>query len=555
MRGHFLSFTRSAAFGFLLLATQTGVSVVHAQSAGAALTGSVSSAAEARMEGVLISARRSGSTITVTVVSDGKGQFSFAPAKLEPGKYALSIRAIGYELEGPATVDVTAQKPAQVELKLRKAKDLAAQLSNSEWFISMPGTFEQKRPLMDCMSCHPFEKIARTKLNDEGMYTALARMATYAINTSMERAQKRAVPRKFDEKSFRALAAYLASINLSKGPAWPYEFKTLPRPTGRATRVLITEYDLPRRTISPHDVMTDAEGIAWYSNFAENTLGRLDPRTGAHTEFTYPMIKPGAPTGSLAMEQDRDGNWWLAAMFQTGLVKFDVKTKQFKVYPLPPELNNNEAQQSMVMPRSMHVDGKVWTTEIGRQVILRLDVASGKYELFDPFKYTLKGSNHSPYGMVADEKNNLFFMDFGDELMGRIDAKTGHINIYPTPTKRSRPRRTMMDGQGRVWFAEFAGNKVAMFDPKKEDFQEWDVPTPYTYPYDVTLDRNGDLWSGSMSSDRVSRLDPKTGKFIEYLLPRPTNVRRVFVDNSTKPVTFWVGSNHGASIIKLAPLD
>jgi virginiamycin B lyase len=29
----------------------------------------------------------------------------------------------------------------------------------------------------------------------------------------------------------------------------------------------------------------------------------------------------------------------------------------------------------------------------------------------------------------------------------------------------------------------------------------------------------------------------------------------VFVDNSTNPVTFWVGSNHGASVLKLEPLD
>ena len=58
-----------------------------------------------------------------------------------------------------------------------------------------------------------------------------------------------------------------------------------------------------------------------------------------------------------------------------------------------------------------------------------------------------------------------------------------------------------------------------------------------------------------MLTDRVSRLDPASGKFVEYLLPRPTNIRRVFVDNSTTPVTFWVGSNHGASIIKLETLD
>ena len=42
---------------------------------------------------------------------------------------------------------------------------------------------------------------------------------------------------------------------------------------------------------------------------------------------------------------------------------------------------------------------------------------------------------------------------------------------------------------------------------------------------------------------------------MEYLLPVPTNVRRVFVDNQTTPVSFWVGSNHGAAIVRLEPMD
>jgi streptogramin lyase len=112
----------------------------------------------------------------------------------------------------------------------------------------------------------------------------------------------------------------------------------------------------------------------------------------------------------------------------------------------------------------------------------------------------------------------------------------------------------MMDGQGRLWFAEFAADKVAMFDPKKETFREWDVP-PHTYPYDVFLDRKGELWVGSMSTDRVLRLDPASGRMIAYLLPHSTNVRRVFVDDSTTPVTVWIGNNHGAAIVKLQPLD
>ena len=56
-------------------------------------------------------------------------------------------------------------------------------------------------------------------------------------------------------------------------------------------------------------------------------------------------------------------------------------------------------------------------------------------------------------------------------------------------------------------------------------------------------------------NDRILRLDPKTDQMIEYLLPRKTNVRRVWVDNRTTPVTFWVGNNHGASIVKVQPLD
>ena len=57
------------------------------------------------------------------------------------------------------------------------------------------------------------------------------------------------------------------------------------------------------------------------------------------------------------------------------------------------------------------------------------------------------------------------------------------------------------------------------------------------------------------TNDRIVRLDTRTGTSVEYLLPRSTNIRRVHVDNSSTPVTFWVGSNHGASIVKLEPLD
>jgi streptogramin lyase len=531
--------------------------LILAQTAGGlaqTLGGSVSSAAEGAMEGVLVSAQKDGSPITTTVVTDATGRFRFPDGRLPAGHYALRIRATGYDLAGPADVTLGAAG-ADVALELRKTTDVAVQLTNTEWFMSMPGTAEQKRPLIECMSCHSFQRIVDSTYDADGFVPVLKRMTHYANNTIQARVQPRIAAREANDEAVHKLAAYLATVNLSRGPRWDYELQTLPRPTGRATHVVITEYDMPRQTIAPHDVRADSAGNVWYSDFVENFLGELDPKTGTVREYPIPVSKPGFPTGSLDLEPDADGNLWLALMFQTGLARFDVTSKTFTIFPLPAALNDDAMQQSMVMPGRANVDGKVWTNDVARQQIMRLDLKSGAYERVDPFAFLAKGHSHAPYGMAADDSNDLYFMDFGGEAIGRVDAASLAPTIFPTPTGKSRPRRTMLDDHDRLWFTEFAANKLAMFDIKNETFKEWDAPTPHTYPYDVFADKNGELWSGGMASDRVLRFDPHSGRAIEYLLPRPTNIRRVFVDNSTSPVTFWAGNNHGAAIVRLEPLD
>src|SRR6266849_4266844 len=74
-----------------------------------ALTGRVTSSQEGAMEGVLISAQQTGSPISVTAVTNQAGRYSFPFNRLAPGHYALRIRAIGYELNGPAAADVAAK--------------------------------------------------------------------------------------------------------------------------------------------------------------------------------------------------------------------------------------------------------------------------------------------------------------------------------------------------------------------------------------------------------------------------------------------------------------
>jgi len=528
----------------------------------AALTGQVSSGEEGPMEGVLISAKKAGSTITITVVSDAQGNYSFPATKLEPGQYSLRIRAVGYDLDRPASVDVAAQQPEKYDLKLRKTEDLAAQLSNAEWLASFPGTDQQKNAMLGCVGCHTLERVARSNHKpDDFIHVTLPRMQGY-VNQSIPAApQLRRGERRMEERGdqrvqvYRGMADFLGGVNLSSGPQWNYALKTLPRPKGRSTRVVITEYDLPRETIQPHDVVIDADGIAWYSSFGEQFLGRLDPKTGKASEYPVPMHKPGFPTGFLGLRTDKAGDLWLGNMYQATMVKFDRKSETFKYFPLPPEQNIDAAQVNMVSPQSSHVDGKVWSQNNGFAGVHRLDLATGQIETWEPFKDAPKGEPHNIYDVVPDSKNNVYFTDFRQKHIGRIDAKTGEIKLFAILTPSPALRRGQMDAQDRLWFGEYRGDKIGMFDTKTEKFTEWSMPTRWTNPYDVTLDKNEDAWTGSMLNDRVVRLDTKSGDFTEYLLPRTTNIRRVFVDNSTTPVTFWVGSNHGASIIKLEPLD
>src|SRR5438132_456168 len=159
-----------ACFGF--------TSPASAQSP-AALAGQVTSAEEGAMEGVIVSAKKDGSTITVSVISNAQGRYSFPASRLDGGRYTLQIRAAGYDL---------------------------------------------------------------------------------------------------------------ATINLSSSMKHEFELKTLPRVKGRGTNVVITEYDLPRPTIEPHDVII-VNGEAWYTNFGEQFLGKIDPKTGKHTEYAMPELR------------------------------------------------------------------------------------------------------------------------------------------------------------------------------------------------------------------------------------------------------------------------
>ena len=535
-----------------------------AQNSSAALTGVVSSQEEGNMEGVLVTVRRDGAKFTVTVVSDAQGRYSFPVDRLEPGQYSVNIRAVGYEISNPGPVTVASGQTTSLDLRLNPAADLAYQLSNGEWLLSMSGTREQKEMFLGCVSCHTLERIVRSRYNAQEFAQVVNRMRRYAQGSTPLRPQMRqgsgggmgAPTGNQNEQAIR-MGEYAATVNLSSSSTWQYPLRTLPRPSGKGTRVIITEYDLPRPETLPHDAIVDQDGMVWYGDFGSQYLGVLNPRTLEIKEYPIPLTKPGAATGFLDMNFDPYGNIWLGMMMQGVMQRFDPRTGTFEHWTNPKFDQGDAARTAMVTPTRLDVDGKVW---VGADDEYQVDIETGEWVAID---YQKGRSPSEPnyndritsYGVAVDSQNNFYGLNLGNTYVTRVDAETMNVTPFATPTPNSGPRRGHMDPEDRLWFAEFRGNRIGMFDTRTEQFMEYEMPVEWTNPYDAIRDSAGYAWGGGMTNDYIGRVNTQTGETTMYLLPGTTNIRRVDVDNSTNPPSFWVGDNLGATLLRVEPLE
>ena len=178
---------RATLCSLLLSLAAAALAAPSAAQPAAALAGRVTSTAEGPMEGVLVSAKRAGSNKTVTVVTRADGRYSFPRERLEPGRYALSIRAVKYALaEREQHVDIAAGGTAERDLALREANplELALQLTDPEWLASYPLEDRTKWELFrDCSRCHTLRRPSMSTYDAEELGWVLMRMV-YSAGSS-----------------------------------------------------------------------------------------------------------------------------------------------------------------------------------------------------------------------------------------------------------------------------------------------------------------------------------------------------------------------------------
>ena len=558
-----LSFALLTGVSLLALPLVTGHPATAQTQRPASLTGTVSSTEEGKMEGVVVSAKRPGSTIMVSVSTNAQGEYRFPQDRLEPGTYDITMRAVGYTLK-PTAATIKSAGPTQLDLKLAKATsdELPLQLTNSEWILSAPGTADQKLALLRCLDCHGMQRPIFSKEDASEMAFTLQRMTAHSANASPNfpffHQNAAEILSRPPSKAMEELGAYIASINLSQAETWSYKLKTQPRPTGKSTQAIVTTYDLPDGA-APHDTLLDKAGNVWFSDFQHHLISKLDPKTGKVTRYPVPLSKPGFPTGGLMITMDKDGNIWEAMMGQAQIAMLDPKTEKVSIY-LAPDWDKGDTRFTMIDALHSSVDGKLWTKTNGgpdpghANKLYQFDLASKKFnEVLPP----MGKRDIAAYGLVTDLENNVYGLDntAAQRQIWRTSGKTGETTYIDLPIGVGGARRGHIDSQNRLWFSQFHANRYARYDAKTRNITVWDVPVPYAGAYDVQFDDVKYAWGADMSTDLVQRLNVETGEWSSYLLPTSINTRHIDVQKNPNGLSsMWTEGQQSGKIVHIEPL-
>ena len=532
--------------------------------------GQVRSTSGAPIPGLMVQLVSRKNSIRTTVFTDELGKYEFP--KLEAGEYVLRVpRPMEFrqfqkdpvQINGANSLpDIVLDRVTDSEF-LPPTSDILPQLTEAEWLYNLPGTAREKLAFMNSCggSCHGFQMQFRARFTEEDWRKTVRRMnylerilvmppgtsVSYDAATkhfSYGRTKRESVAASADGETESARGGSVESeiavkwLAKARGPgAGDPPMKPFPRPFGSATRVVITEYELPWQAAVVHDVTGDAEGNIWFTINRNPFIGKLDPKTGKVQSYRIPSFD-GIHPGAHWLRVDKQGMVWYSDTWSRSLGRLDPRTE--KVSWAFTGLHGNVA---------LSPDGSIWRTDEGK--IKKYDPKT-VMETGQPVKeYPLHNLTNT-YGNFIS-RDGRYFGGGGRQIVF-LDIETGEVREVPAPSGDAGSGRGDFDPQGNIWVGSKRGMLVK-YDHKTNFVSEYVPPTPYTNFYTATADKNGEIWAGEMHGGRIARLNPRTSRWTEYVLPTPWSFDyNAWVDNSTDPVTYWYGDYYGY-IVRVQPLE
>lgn len=297
------------------------------------------------LEGIMVQLIAPATAIRTTVVTNIDGRYEFPV--LDAGAYTLRIaRPLDFKayvkesvrIDGATELEPIVLERVTTKEVLPPTREIVAQLTGADWMLNLPGTGEEKRTFsLTCgFGCHSYQQIFRTRYDEAGWRNIVQRMLRGAgsplINirepgpTTTGRAGRH-IP---EEEEI--VIKWLARVRGSDSVDAPLHH--LPPVRGASTRVVITEYELPRQLLAPHDVHGDSQGNIWYTPHRSPYIGKLDPKTGVVKEYRVPDT-PGALPGTHRVWVDKQDIVWVSENWAHNLTRFDPKTERFQSWAFP----------------------------------------------------------------------------------------------------------------------------------------------------------------------------------------------------------------------------
>jgi len=563
----------------MLLACATSLLVATAShAADQSLSGAITSRSGQKLEGVTVSAKLEGSTITTSVYTDTAGNYFFPP--LPAGRYRVWAQALGFEI-GKASVELAAGRRQNFTLQdMTDAERRFRQLPGEMMVAALPEASAddaraKKIFMNNCTGCHSTSYALQFRFDEAGWSKIIDLMKVVPVtgvypgpnaksNQIMERHQKE-------------LAAYLAR---ARGPGESsMKVVARARPTGEAARAVWTLYDLPLNpdagigtrynpndgtdwslgTTSkmgqlPHDGALGLDGTIYFTSNNPNlgvTIGKVDPVTGA-VRYLKADAKNGLAATTHGLARDRAGNLWFDINpGRRALGKLDTATDKITIYQTP------ESMAPVGGAVTIDVDGKgmIWASTPSGAV--RFDPVAEK---FTEFKSAIPEKNPrgsgATYGAAGDRDGNGWWAQMAMDTVYKGDVATGKaIEIKMPDVKVDRlfgkdrafyetvsdlgfnaplpwsqgPRRMGTDKNADLlWVGNSYGASWAKINTRTLETTIVPLPDPAMQAYHIAVDGKHNVWGNLWTADRIVRLDPATSAWTIFDLPvRGTEIRHI----------------------------
>ena len=495
----------------------------------ATVSGTVKGPDGAPFKGAFVIAQNASNHISVTVLSDKTGRYLIPD--LPAATYDVRIRAIGYKADPRNDVKLAANQNASYDWNLQAGVVRWTDLSLYQGKVLLPKSKGQDELTGNCFVCHGFQsRMASTTRDEDGWRDRVNYMrSTMELN-----------PR-FNDQTAEDIVTYLTSTfgpdsSKPRSPADLPGYKdTIRTFSDDAMNIVYVEYDVATTPGLPWSADPDKEGNMWMPYYGDgNKVGRLNPKTGEVTFFSLPAEKSA---GVHSVIPAPDGTAWFTEFFLDKIVHLDPKTKEVTEY-------QDEGAPSGQRPSKhtirMDPTGKLW-------------MSGSPFSSFDPQtkKFTHYDEVPSTYGVIVDNQGNTWFAVFTkDGAIGKVDAKTGKLTVWPTNSGPAQ--RLQVAADGTVWFSGRPRNNIGRLDPSTGSFKTYALPGPSPSPYPINIDRNGYVWYGSTDQDSIGRIDPATGQVTEYPFPHSEGLMREFFLDAQGHMWFATPTNNRVGYFYLA---